>query len=69
VRAVVLEQAESLRTDGTSLTLFPNAWRALDALGVAQELRPQFINIMGAKLRAKNGKVIKEFQHSEFAGG
>jgi hypothetical protein len=22
-----------------------------------------------AKLRAKNGKVIKEFQHSEFAGG
>jgi NADPH-dependent 2,4-dienoyl-CoA reductase/sulfur reductase-like enzyme len=47
VRAVVLEQAESLRTEGTSLTLFPNAWRALDALGVAQELRPQFINIVG----------------------
>ncbi|CAK9226463.1 unnamed protein product [Sphagnum jensenii] len=61
VRAVVLEQAESLRTDGTSLTLFPNAWRALDALGVAQELRPQFINIMGPhEVRAVERKVLLE---------
>ncbi|CAM6026147.1 unnamed protein product [Sphagnum balticum] len=61
VRAVVLEQAESLRTEGTSLTLFPNAWRVLDALGVAQELRPQFINIMGPhEVRAVERKVLLE---------
>jgi 2-polyprenyl-6-methoxyphenol hydroxylase-like FAD-dependent oxidoreductase len=44
---VVLEQSKSLRNEGAALTLFPNAWRVLDALGVADVLRPHFINIMG----------------------
>ena len=47
VKALVLEQSGGLRTEGTSLSLFPNAWRALDALGVADKLRGSFINITG----------------------
>lgn len=47
VRSVVLEQGDSLRTGGTSLTLFKNGWRALDVIGVGDELRSQFLRIQG----------------------
>lgn len=47
LRSLVLEQAESLRTGGTSLTLFKNGWRVLDAIGVGSELRSQFLEIQG----------------------
>lgn len=47
IRSVVLEQAESLRTGGTSLTLFKNGWRVLDAIGVGSNLRSQFLEIEG----------------------
>jgi len=47
VQSLVLEQAESLRTGGTSLTLFKNGWRVLDAIGVANDLRTQFLEIQG----------------------
>lgn len=43
----MLEQAQSLRTGGTSLTLFKNGWRVLDAIGVANDLRTQFLEIQG----------------------
>ncbi|XP_059670988.1 monooxygenase 2-like [Cornus florida] len=38
VRALVLERSEGLRATGAALTLFPNAWLALDALGVSHKL-------------------------------
>ncbi|KAK9096346.1 hypothetical protein Sjap_021843 [Stephania japonica] len=38
VRSVVLERSDELRTTGAALSLFPNAWIALEALGVAQKL-------------------------------
>ncbi|KAH7520778.1 hypothetical protein FEM48_Zijuj08G0182100 [Ziziphus jujuba var. spinosa] len=38
IRSLVLEKAEELRTTGSALTLFPNAWLALDALGVSHKL-------------------------------
>ncbi|RWW23642.1 hypothetical protein BHE74_00042367 [Ensete ventricosum] len=50
VGSVVLEQGESLRAGGTSLTLFKNGWRVLDSIGVADELRPQFLQIQGYDL-------------------
>lgn len=34
----VLERAEELRATGAALSLFPNAWMALDALGVTDKL-------------------------------
>lgn len=47
VGSLVLEQAESLRTGGTSLTLSKNGWRVLDVIGVADHLRTQFSEIQG----------------------
>ncbi|MQM00667.1 hypothetical protein Taro_033406 [Colocasia esculenta] len=49
VRSLVLEQGDSLRTGGTSLTLFKNGWRVLDAIGVGDDLRPQFLEIQGCR--------------------
>lgn len=47
VGATVLEQGASLRAGGTSLTLFKNGWRVLDAIGVADELRAKHLRIQG----------------------
>ena len=38
VEALVLERSEGLRTTGAALSLSPNAWLALDALGVSHKL-------------------------------
>ncbi|CAK7328529.1 unnamed protein product [Dovyalis caffra] len=38
VQALVLERSQELRATGAALTLFPNAWLALDALGVSHKL-------------------------------
>ncbi|KAF2282933.1 hypothetical protein GH714_043250 [Hevea brasiliensis] len=38
VRALILEKSDPLRSTGAALTLFPNAWLALDALGVSDKL-------------------------------
>ncbi|KAM6561986.1 hypothetical protein CsatB_021984 [Cannabis sativa] len=60
VRSLVLEQAESLRTGGTSLTLFKNGWRVLDAIGVGNDLRTQFLEIQGQEVRAVERRVLLE---------
>ncbi|KAG0499725.1 hypothetical protein HPP92_004416 [Vanilla planifolia] len=41
-RCLVLERWHEVRQSGAALTLFPNAWRALDALGVGHKLRPHY---------------------------
>lgn len=38
MQSIVLERSHDLRTTGAALTLSSNAWRALDALGVANKL-------------------------------
>ncbi|KAK9271847.1 hypothetical protein L1049_002212 [Liquidambar formosana] len=38
IRALVLERSDGLRTTGAAIGLFPNAWLALDALGVSHKL-------------------------------
>ncbi|BFG35177.1 hypothetical protein CerSpe_214510 [Prunus speciosa] len=38
VEALVLEKSDGLRTSGAGLNLFPNAWFALDALGISHKL-------------------------------
>jgi len=40
VRALVLERSQGLRATGAAITLQPNAWPALDALGVSHKLTP-----------------------------
>ncbi|XP_054792500.1 monooxygenase 2-like isoform X1 [Prosopis cineraria] len=65
VPSVVLEQAESLRTSGTSLTLFKNGWRVLDAIGVANDLRPQFLEIQGMVVKSEDGRELRAFNFKQ----
>lgn len=53
----MIEQAESLRTGGTSLTFFKNGWKVLDAIGVGDDLRPHFLEIQGYHLYSKNAYI------------
>ncbi|XP_020581654.1 uncharacterized protein LOC110025489 [Phalaenopsis equestris] len=39
IRTLVLESSDSLRASGFALTIWANAWKALDVLGVADSLR------------------------------
>ncbi|XLS83864.1 hypothetical protein HN51_034030 [Arachis hypogaea] len=61
VKSTVLEQAESLRSGGTSLTLSKNGWSVFDAIGVANRLRSQFSQIEGLVIRSEDGKQLRSF--------
>ncbi|GMN31008.1 hypothetical protein TIFTF001_003065 [Ficus carica] len=65
LRSLVLEQAESLRTGGTSLTLFKNGWRVLDAIGVGNELRSQFLEIQGMVVNSEDGRELRSFKFKD----
>ncbi|XP_077235102.1 FAD/NAD(P)-binding oxidoreductase family protein [Tasmannia lanceolata] len=69
VGSLVLEQADSLRTGGTSLTLFKNGWRALDAMGVANDLRNQFLEIQGMVIKSKDGRKLRSFMFEDESPG
>ncbi|GJN32345.1 hypothetical protein PR202_gb20848 [Eleusine coracana subsp. coracana] len=71
VGAAVLEQGPTLRAGGTSLTLFKNGWRVLDTIGVADELRANYLRIQGMRMRspANGGQVLREFSFEEEAPG
>ncbi|XP_008236047.1 PREDICTED: FAD-dependent urate hydroxylase [Prunus mume] len=47
IRSLVLESSDSLRTTGFALSTWTNAWKALDALGVADSLRQQHVTLDG----------------------
>ncbi|KAK4283158.1 hypothetical protein QN277_000142 [Acacia crassicarpa] len=47
VRSLVLESWSSLRVTGFALTIWTNAWKVLDALGVGPILRQQHLQISG----------------------
>ncbi|KAI5655773.1 hypothetical protein M9H77_32960 [Catharanthus roseus] len=61
----VLEQAESLRTGGTSLTLFKNGWSVLDAIGVGSQLRSQFLEIQGMVIKSDEGRELRSFRFKD----
>ncbi|KAL6963427.1 hypothetical protein U1Q18_043582 [Sarracenia purpurea var. burkii] len=42
VKSMVLESSENLRTAGFALTLWTNAWRALDAVGIGNSIRHHY---------------------------
>ncbi|KAH1115713.1 hypothetical protein J1N35_009091 [Gossypium stocksii] len=65
IGSVVLEQAASLRTGGTSLTLFKNGWRVLDAIGVADTLRGQFLEIQGMVVNSEDGRELRSFKFKD----
>ncbi|KAL6348926.1 hypothetical protein AAG906_033582 [Vitis piasezkii] len=65
VGSLVLEQAESLRTGGTSLTLFKNGWGVLDAMGVGNDLRSQFLEIQGMVVKSEDGRELRSFRFKD----
>ncbi|KAM0940460.1 putative FAD-binding domain, FAD/NAD(P)-binding domain superfamily [Dioscorea sansibarensis] len=38
IQSIVLERSHELRATGAAITLYPNAWRALNVLGIASKL-------------------------------
>ncbi|RYR23154.1 hypothetical protein Ahy_B03g068413 [Arachis hypogaea] len=64
VKSTVLEQAESLRSGGTSLTLSKNGWSVFDAIGVANRLRSQFSQIEGCTGWLSDPRMESNYAHS-----
>jgi 2-polyprenyl-6-methoxyphenol hydroxylase-like FAD-dependent oxidoreductase len=65
IRSVVLEQAESLRTGGASLTLSKNGWRVLDAISIGPQLRKQFLEMQGVVLKKEDGRELRSFKFKD----
>ncbi|KAJ4712660.1 Monooxygenase, FAD-binding protein [Melia azedarach] len=65
IGSLVLEQDDSLRTGGTSLTLFKNGWRVLDAIGVGSDLRSQFLEIQGMAVKSEDGRELRSFRFKD----
>ncbi|KAL2323995.1 hypothetical protein Fmac_023053 [Flemingia macrophylla] len=47
IRSLVLESSHSLRVTGFALTIWQNAWKALDAVGVGDLLRHEHLQLNG----------------------
>ncbi|KAI9096028.1 hypothetical protein K1719_026175 [Acacia pycnantha] len=47
VRSLVLESSNNLRVTGFALSIWTNAWKALDALGIGNILRQQHLQLRG----------------------
>ncbi|ERM96428.1 hypothetical protein AMTR_s00001p00248080 [Amborella trichopoda] len=45
LKSLILESHDALRTAGFALTVWTNAWKVLEALGVADTLRQQHVKI------------------------
>ncbi|PIN04870.1 Kynurenine 3-monooxygenase [Handroanthus impetiginosus] len=65
IGSVVLEQGETLRTGGTSVTFFKNGWKALDVIGVGNELRRQFLEIEGIVMKSEDGRELRSFKFKD----
>ncbi|XP_076886233.1 monooxygenase 2-like [Bidens hawaiensis] len=50
LRSLVLESSDSLRITGFALTLWTNAWKALDAVGIGNVLRQKSTQMKGFKI-------------------
>ncbi|MED6195540.1 hypothetical protein PIB30_038780 [Stylosanthes scabra] len=50
ITSLVLESSDKLRAAGFALTIWKNAWKALDAVGVAHILRPKHLQLQGNEI-------------------
>ncbi|XP_030450757.1 monooxygenase 2-like [Syzygium oleosum] len=50
IRSLVLESSDGLRTTGFALATWTNAWRALDAVGIGEPLRPLHNQLFGMQI-------------------
>ncbi|XP_031381632.1 monooxygenase 3-like [Punica granatum] len=49
IRSLVLESSDQLRTTGFALSIWPNAWKALDALSIGDSLRRDHRSLLGLR--------------------
>ncbi|XP_048128534.1 monooxygenase 2-like [Rhodamnia argentea] len=68
VRALVLERSEGLRAAGAALTLFPNAWYALDALGISHKLTSIYTPFYKGYVTDVKTKAIQEVSYGASKG-
>uniref|UniRef100_UPI00037861E1 FAD-dependent oxidoreductase n=1 Tax=Saccharomonospora halophila TaxID=129922 RepID=UPI00037861E1 len=65
-RVTVAERAPELTEVGAGITLWPNALRALDELGVGEALRPLLAPQASGGLRDPHGRAITRIDGAEF---
>ncbi len=66
ISCIVLEEAPGPRQSGAAIGVWSNAWRALDSLGVAQQLRDSFPALTQVEfVRGETGKRLRGFSFSE----
>ncbi|KAG0606254.1 hypothetical protein M758_9G125700 [Ceratodon purpureus] len=56
LKSVVLEQSDTLRATGNCITLWSNALRVLDALGIGEQFRTLYHNILEYEIFNQQGK-------------
>ncbi|KAL5751990.1 hypothetical protein ACOSQ2_022497 [Xanthoceras sorbifolium] len=69
IRSLVLERSEGLRATGAALTLFPNAWLALDALGVSHKLTSLYAPIKRGLITNVQTGATREFSFTDGTNG
>uniref|UniRef100_A0ACD5WDY4 Uncharacterized protein n=1 Tax=Avena sativa TaxID=4498 RepID=A0ACD5WDY4_AVESA len=70
VRSVVLESSPALRASGFAFGTWPNAFRALDALGVGDKIRDLHLQAQGLRVTSSStGEVARELDFSGKQGG
>ncbi|KAL8218416.1 hypothetical protein R6Q57_021789 [Mikania cordata] len=62
LKSLVLESSESLRITGFALTLWTNAWRALDAVGIGDTLRQKSTQIKGFQIASPDTGLFTSVQ-------
>ncbi|CAI5995913.1 unnamed protein product [Closterium sp. NIES-64] len=65
IDVAVVERAPGLGQSGTALSLWGNAWRALDALGVAALLRTDYVRLEGIDIAAADGTALRSFDFAD----
>ncbi|KAK9156285.1 hypothetical protein Sjap_003765 [Stephania japonica] len=64
LRSLVLEASDGLRVTGFALTMWSNAWKALDALGVRVALRRKHLLVDGAVLSSSvTGSTLSQISY------
>ncbi|XP_042005421.1 monooxygenase 2-like isoform X3 [Salvia splendens] len=53
IRSLVLESSDELRSTGFALTMWTNAWIALDALGIGDAMRAKSLPIQGGQFESR----------------
>ncbi|XP_048128133.1 monooxygenase 2-like isoform X2 [Rhodamnia argentea] len=71
IRSLVLESSHGLRTTGFAFTTWTNAWRALDAVGIGEPLRPQHSQLFGRghEIRCLQRRTLLETLANELPSG